>query len=124
MLSHQPNTTPAHPEYAVTCSLVTINAVASATYSKLFKNGGRSILEVTYHCDDRSIKEAVCFEHGTVLLKQAVEWWTQRTTVAIPRSVNEALERSSALRIPIALKVGNLKRSYPVILEYIWHSIN
>ena len=99
-------------------------SVSGASYSKLTKHNSPSILCITYHCDSRTINEVVCIEHKGFPQMQAIEWWKQRTNKTMPHSVDEAIALSSELRVPIAIKACNVNRRYPVIVEYVFQSIN
>lgn len=100
--------------------------VSCAYYRKLSKHGAPSILIATYHCGAKVIREVVCFEHKGFVQKQAAIWWQQRTNMPIPRSVDEALTHAVHLRVPIALRAtaNTVNRKYPVIVEYIFRTIN
>lgn len=99
-------------------------SVLRASYSKLVKQGAPSILCVTYHCDARPISEVVCIEHRGFPQRLVAEWWKQRACIPMPRSVDEVIEVSSQLRVPIAIRVNGLNRRYPAITEYMFSSIN
>jgi hypothetical protein len=98
-------------------------AVLRASYSKLVKRGALSLLCITYHCDERAIAEVVCIEHRGLMQKSA-NWWQQRTNIAMPRTVDDVLNISSCLRVPVRIAVSNLNRKYPVIVEYMFRTIN
>ena|ERR1017187_1078418 len=112
--------------FGVTENLIKELRVSCAYYRKLAKHGSPSLFVATYHCGAKLIREVVCLEHRGVIQKQAIEWWTQRTNIAIPHSVDEALTQAVHLRVPIAIKViaNTVNRKYPVIVEYIFRTIN
>ena len=99
-------------------------SVLRVTYSKLVKRGAPSILCITYHCDARAIEEVVCIEHKGFPQIQGIEWWKHRSKLPMPHTVDEVIALSSQLRVPVAVRVSNLNRRYPVIAEYIFQTIN
>ena len=122
----QTESSPGQTRLAPYCSLIKELRVSCGYYRKLTKHGYPSLFVVTYHCGAKLIHEAVCFEHRGVIQKQAGEWWKQRTNIAIPRSVDEALTQAVHLRVPIAIRAiaNTVNRKYPVIVEYIFRTIN
>ena len=98
--------------------------VLRASYSKLVKQGAPSILCITYHCDARAISEVVCIEHKGFSQGLAAEWWKRRPNIPMPRTVDGVIALSSQLSVPIALRVNNLNRKYPLVVEYIFRTIN
>ncbi len=122
----QIQTYPPQPDMPTNPNRHRVFDVLGASYSKLTKRGAPSILCITYHCDARTINEVVCIEHKGIPQRLSIEWWKQRTNVAFPRSVNEALKQTASLQVPVKLRViaNTLNRNYPVIVKYIWRTIN
>jgi hypothetical protein len=117
---------PGLPGLVPTDQLIKKMRVSCAYYRKLSKHGAPSILVATYHCGTKLIREVLCFEHRGVVAQQAANWWSQRTNMPVPRTVDEALAAAVHLRVPIALRVMSkmINCKYPVICEYIFRTIN
>jgi DNA repair protein RadD len=60
---------------------------------------------VDYHCGLARYSEWVCFEHGGYAAAKAARWWTQRSSRADPPTVSAALQASSDLDVPHAIRV-------------------
>jgi len=95
--------------------------VKRVLYTKhIAKNGrGTPCMKVAYITGIQQFVEWINIEqpHGSLLAKQARDWWRERHSTEPPATVDEALTYQSALRIPKRINVI-VNRKYPEIISY------
>lgn len=99
--------------------------VNAAYYRKLSKQDAPSLLVAIYHCERaKVIREVIPFEHCGELRTIAANWWSLRSDMPVPKTVDSALINAVHIRVPIALRIraNTLSRKYPVILEAMFRS--
>jgi len=79
--------------------------VYTVSYARHEKEGKRPSMKVTYETGLTSHSEWICFEHEGFARAKAVKWWGKRADGIAPRSVAEALERTSELAEPERIRV-------------------
>ena len=81
-------------------------AVTRVHYARHEKPGKPPSLRVEYWCGLSAHHEWVCVEHAGYARQKAATWWAARApSTPLPRSVDEALQRTSALRRPAEIAV-------------------
>ena len=96
--------------------------VKHAYYYKHIKEDKPPSLKVVYVCNNIKLyTEWILFEHGNGLLGPTRTWWSRRTDLPLPATVDEALEiaQKSLLRIPTKIIV-DISNKYPKITHYIF----
>jgi len=83
------------------------------------KDGKLDTLCVSYRGPFMRIaREWVCLEHQGYARSKAVSWWAQHAPgTAVPRTLDEALERQDELRTPVAVYV-DVSGKYPQVTGY------
>lgn len=99
--------------------VVSTFAVSSVGYARHDKPGKVPSLRVTYHCGLRRFSEWVCIEHAGLARAKALRWWQERSTAAVPRTVEEALPLAWRLPSPASITVDETNK-YPEIVAYEW----
>ncbi len=93
--------------------------VKSVKYSKHLKKGSSTpTLKVTYKIDcsmfaGNEVNDFICFEHAGFAKEKAKIWWSNRTALTAPTTVDDALELQEFLDTPRMLLVdisGKYKR--------------
>lgn len=91
--------------------------VDNVIYNEHRTKNGKSTLLVTYMCGlNARYNEYICLEHEGWALKQARDWWRQRSGEDAPRTVYEALAKAQKLKKPISITVHTNKK-YPEIVS-------
>lgn len=81
-------------------------------------------LRVSYYCGVRRFTEAICLEHhGNPILYKAQGWWKERSNVAPPLSIAEAIPFVDKLREPKAIRVW-VNQKHPQVLSHIFEKEN
>ena len=99
--------------------------VTSCTYADWLSKAGNRCLKCTYFSGIRAFSEYIQIESDKAFAKHhAHNWWKQRHFVEPPATMNEALARTSELRVPRAIRVHVNKthngKPAPDILGYEW----
>lgn len=79
-------------------------------------------MKVSYQCGLRNFVEYVCLEHEGFALRRARRWWKEHAHIApdvIPKTVSEAIDRATDLRVPSHIRVWTNKK-YPEIMSYLY----
>lgn len=84
----------------------TVLDVMYINYEKVEKPGAPAMMKVIYHCGIREKHtEVVCLEHKNGAHRFAWAWWTSRTHLPVPSTVDAALKLTSELRRPKSIEV-------------------
>lgn len=99
--------------------------VTNVSYSDYLSKKDNRTIRVTYYAGIRAFHEYVSIGGSGLPLHRAHNWWKQRHFVDCPNTIEEALARTSELRIPSAIRV-HINKTYngkpsPEILGYEWH---
>lgn len=81
------------------------------------RSTGAISLRCDYYSGIQRFSEWVHFEKGGNAGHKAREWWRQRHSMEPPKTVDEALQFTSQLRVPRRIRVWT-NRQYPEILNY------
>lgn len=79
--------------------------VDGVTYRRHKKEGKPDSMMVSYRCGLVEYREWVCFEHQGYARTKAEGWWRKRSGAPIPRTVGDALDGSSELKVPDEIAV-------------------
>jgi DNA repair protein RadD len=75
--------------------------VEDVTFSRHQKIGKPDSLAVTYHLPRGGAqREWICIEHDGYARQKAEQWWRLRAGTRMPKSVSEALSRTSEIKVP------------------------
>ena len=92
--------------------------VENVVYQKNVNRGDRSkppTLKVTYYCGHKTFVEYVCLQHSDWAGRKAYKWWTIRSPLPLPASVDDALDVINQLAVPTQIRVHtNVK--WPIVL--------
>lgn len=88
-------------------------------YSEHKKEGKPPSLKATYYSGMQAFKEYICLEHSGYAKKRAHDWWRARHKSDPPATVNEALRKTTELRIPKKFKVW-INKKHPEIISCEW----
>lgn len=91
--------------------------VHKTVYSLHTKEGKPPSIKVTYWAGLLMFSEWVCLEHPGAVSKRARQWWRQRMGQDPPATTYEALQQTSQLREPVAIRV-DVAPKYPEILSH------
>ena len=91
--------------------------VTRVFYSKHVKKGGLPTLKVSYLSGLDRYNEWVALEHTGYARRNAAEWWRKRHASDPPDTVDEALERVSALAVPRRITVQT-NLPYPKVISH------
>lgn len=81
-------------------------------------------LRVSYFCGVRRFVEAVCLEHhNNPIIHRAHGWWRDRSPLAPPMSIAEALPLVDQLRVPSKIRVW-VNQKHPQILAHLFEKEN
>ena len=100
--------------------------VTNVSYMDYLSKAENRTIKVTYFAGIRAFNEYISIESDKPFArKKAHDWWRQRHFVEPPATMNEALSRTSELRIPTAIRVHVNKthngKPAPEVLGYEWH---
>lgn len=73
-------------------------------------------LRIDYLCGSETISQYICLFHDGFAGKKGRNWWRDHCSLAIPKTIDEALNVVSQLRVPTHIYV-NLKGKYPEVLN-------
>ena len=98
--------------------------VHSVKYEPHFKEGSPTSMKVTYQCFPdggaaQQFREWICIEHQGIAARLARLWWKRSAETPVPKTISEALERRSELRVPSAISTVKKGRYYE-ITDYRW----
>lgn len=118
---------PAHAERPVDAPVLSTDRprrvaehnVRGVSYAPHRKPGKTPSLRVTYHCGLRQFHEWVCLEHAGMARAKALRWWQARAAAgeSVPRSVDEAMPLTAALRRPSVIVVDETDK-FPSVIEH------
>lgn len=103
--------------------VVEVQNVTYINYEKVEKTGAPAMLKVIYHCGVNGNKhtEVVCIEHKTNAHRYAWAWWTSRTELPMPSTVDAALKITHVLRRPKSIEVEKQPNSkYTKVKGYVF----
>lgn len=81
-------------------------SVEDVRYAIHKKDGKPPSLRVTYECGFQRHSEWVCLEHDGYARTKAIRWWQNRAPgIAVPDTVEQAMEEVERLRTPTEIKV-------------------
>lgn len=81
-------------------------SVEDVRYAIHRKDGKPPSLRVTYECGFQRHSEWVCLEHDGYARTKAIRWWQNRAPgIAVPDTVEQAMEEVERLRTPTEIKV-------------------
>ena len=89
--------------------------VDNITYRKHEKEGKPPSLQVTYHCGLIQHREWVCLQHTGFARQKAVSWWTRRSALPVPLTIDAA--DTATIRAPSAIQVSPVGK-YTEIVGY------
>jgi len=90
--------------------------VTEISYVSHSTRKGQKTLKVIYKCGLRTFAEHICVEHFGYPRYKAVHWWTRRKGKELPKTVNEALQKTYQLMTPYKLLIDESQK-YPRILN-------
>ena len=94
--------------------------VTSVAYNDHVTKKENRTIRVMYICGVRAFYEYISIEGNGYAKHKAHDWWKQRHASEPPATIEEALQLTTELRQPTAIKVW-VNRQYPEILGYEWH---
>lgn len=94
--------------------------VTNVSYADYHTKAEKRSIKVTYYAGIRAFSEYISIGGAGLALHRAHNWWKQRHFIEPPLTIEEALNRTSELRVPSAIVV-HINRQYPEILGYEWH---
>lgn len=93
--------------------------VDQITYSSHSSAGKPTMLKVTYYCGLSRFVDWVCLEHSSYPYLKAKKWWTERTEIPLPQTVDDALSVVNKITVATSIRVWTNKK-YPEILAYCY----
>jgi DNA repair protein RadD len=103
----------------------TFNVTNCLYFNHVSRKSGDRSLHCMYYSGIRSFSEYVAMESAKPFAKhQSHVWWKQRYPYEdgfVPQNVEEAMGRTSYLRVPTRIKVWVNKGKYPEIVGHEWH---
>lgn len=100
-------------------AVIEIFKVDSITITRHEKYDKPPAMKVTYYSGLRKFDDYVCVQHEGFAQRRAKMWWMQRSANAMPKTADEAIERSEELRMPSHVRV-HINKKYPEIVEYCY----
>lgn len=91
--------------------------VDEVKYTFHTKIGKPTSMRVTYYCGLLKYSEWVCFNHEGYPKQKAIAWWRKRTSNLPPNDVDEAINRHSELKEPMAIQIKR-NGKYDEITQY------
>ena len=79
--------------------------VTRVTYQRHSKPGSPDSMRVDYYAGLMRYSSWQCFQHQGYPAAKAASWWVRRTSVHVPSTVTEALDKVNELEPPIAIRV-------------------
>lgn len=98
---------------------VQVFEVTQITYRSHTKMGRPPVLKCTYYCNLKMFDDWVCIQHEGFAGRKAAKWWSSRTDIPVPATVDAALEIIDTIPGPTHIRVWlNTASGYPEILAY------
>lgn len=84
------------------------------------RSTGAASIKVTYFCGLTSFREWIFPEHKSQWARmRSAKWWSRRSKLPMPDSVDEALAKIKSLTVPKKIVV-NRNGKYPEIVDYVF----
>lgn len=96
--------------------------VNMVSYYAHYNRGDRSkppTLRVDYLCDGQTISQYICILHDGFAGNKARRWWQEHCNLAIPATIDEALQVCSQLRTPTHIYV-DMSKKFPDVLNHCY----
>lgn len=86
-----------------------------------FRGKDFPMLRIDYLCGVHTFSSYICFQHppGNFARRRAIEWWRERGSEPVPQTVEEAIHRTSELKVPTHIRV-HINTKYPDIKAYCY----
>lgn len=110
---------PSRKEVIAFESRKTVNILHTIYRRHLGKNGISS-LRVDYIIDEKTtVSEWICLEHKGFAYQKACQWWTERSEIEVPATIDEALKTVDSLKKSEKLEIEKNGRYWRIIAHLI-----